>query len=75
MTAKKQALYDATTKARNDYHSTYKNVEREVKKANPFLKWFEVMDLVEKDLRVVKASERLYALCDACNILGIESGE
>lgn len=72
---KKQALYDATTKARNDYHTTYKSVEREIKKANPSLQWYDVMDVVEKDVRVVKAAERLYALCDACNIMGIDSGE
>ena len=72
---RKQALYDATTKARTNYHKTYKDVERRVKKSNPKLQWFEIMDIVEKDIEVVKASERLSALCDACNLIGIESGE
>lgn len=72
---RKQALYDATTKARTCYHKTYKEVERRVKKANPKLKWFEIMEIVEKDLEVVAACERLSALCDACNLIGIESGE
>lgn len=72
---KTQALYDATTKARTEYHRIYKDVERRVKKSNPKLKWFEIMDIVERNTDVIKASERLSALCDACNLIGIESGE
>lgn len=72
---RKQWLYDATTKARKEFHEIERRVRYEVRKAHPELKWFEQMDIVDANPEVIKANARLLALCDACNLIGIESGE
>lgn len=72
---KKQALYDATTKARKHYLAVERKVRERVKKANPDLEWWQQADLVEKDTEVIDANGRLQGLCQACNLIGIESGE
>lgn len=72
---RKQKLYDETTKARSHFHAVERKVSGEVAKKHPELKWYEQMDIVEKDAEYIKAQARLLALCDACNIIGIESGE
>lgn len=72
---RKQELYDATTKARNHFLAVEKKVRDRVKKEHPELEWYERMDIEEKDEELIAAKNRLYGLCDACNIMGIESGE
>ena len=72
---RKQALYDATTKARSHFLAVEKKVRDRVKKQHPDLEWFERMDIEEKDPEKIAAANRLYGLCDACNLMGIECGE
>lgn len=72
---RKQRLYDLTTKARKEFFEAERKAKYEVRKAHPELKWFEQMDEVEKNPEVIKANARLLALCDACNLMGIECGE
>lgn len=75
MKQRKQNLYDETTKARSHFLAVERKVRARVEKEHPELEWFDQMDIVEKDVEYIKANTRLLALCDACNILGIESGE
>ena len=72
---RKQALYDATTKARTHYLATEKRVMERVKKQHPELEWWEQSDIVYNDKEVIEAGARLSALCDACRLIGIEIGE
>ena len=72
---RKQALYDATTKARSHFLAVEKKVRDRVKREHPELEWYERMELEEKDPERIAAESRLLALCDACNIMGIECGE
>ena len=72
---RKQALYDATTKARNHYLAVERKVRARVKKEHPELEWHERMDIEEKDEELIAAKNKLYGLCDACSIMGIDCGE
>lgn len=72
---RKQELYDKTTEARANFHTVKNMLSAKVKKEHPELAWYERFDLVIKDSEYIKAESRLLALCDACNIMGIECGE
>lgn len=72
---RKQELYNETTKARKHFLATERRISEKVKKARPDLKWYEQFDLVHQDIEYIKAETRLLALCEACNIIGVECGE
>ena len=74
LTQRREALTQKVKEARVEWNHQKHIVEKEVRKANPGIKWYDEMDLVEKDPRVQVANARLLALCDAANIMGADIG-
>ena len=72
---RKQALYDATTKARSHFLAVDKRLTAKLEKQHPDLRWWEVSSLVRNEKEWIEANTRLISLCDACNLIGIECGE
>ena len=71
---RKQRLYEAATKARNHFLAVEGRLKLKAKKEHPELEWFKVMELVEQDPEYIRAEAKLLAICEACNIMGVESG-
>lgn len=72
MAEKKAKLNALIQKARGHYHATVRMVGTEVNRKEPNLEWWQKQAKVEEDPRVRIANERLLALCDAANIMGVE---
>ena len=72
LTQRREALTQKVKEARAEWNHQKHIVEKEVRKANPGIQWYDEMDLVDKDPRVQVAEAKLLALCDAANIMGAE---
>ena len=75
MAERKKELFDATTKARKHFLAVERKLRQRYAKQNPNKEWYEIADMVDKDVEYVDANARLLSLCDACIIMGIECGE
>ena len=75
MKERKQKLYDKATKLRSHFLAVERTLTKKYERLYPEKKWYEIAQLVEQDTEYVKASASLLAFCEACNIIGVESGE
>ena len=72
ITQRRAALTEAVKKARAEYQAIVRKVDYQVRKEHKDLPWYEQFELRESNPEVIKANERLLALCDAANIMGAE---
>lgn len=72
LTQRRAKLTEMVKKAREHYLATVRKVDYQIRKEHKDLPWYKQFELREADLEVVKANERLLALCEAANVMGAE---
>ena len=65
-------LTEKVVAARQEWQRVRREVNHEIKKANPGIDYWELWAKTENDKRVAVAEAKLLALCDAANIMGAE---
>ena len=58
--------------ARKEWENIRREVNHEIRKANPGIDYWELWDKTDNDPLVLVANAKLLALCDAANIIGAE---